>query len=83
MGMVLRRMLRTEEAVAAFRRATDLAPTEAPAWRGLALGLDAMGSRTEAISAFEQYLALDPDAPDADDVRARVAQLQAPAPPER
>ena len=56
-------------------------PARAPAWLGLALSLEADGRRAEAATALERYLALEPAAADADNVRARIARLRATAEP--
>ena len=76
LGLALRQLGRQAEAAAAFERATSLAPEEAPAWLGLALSLEADGRGGEAAAALDRYLTLEPDSPDADNIRARIAQLR-------
>jgi tetratricopeptide (TPR) repeat protein len=81
LGLALRQLGRNADAAAAFARATTLAPDRAPGWVGLALSLEADGRGGEAADALERYLALEPAAPDADNVRARIARLRASAEP--
>lgn len=83
-ALALRQLGRHAEAAAAFQRATELAPGEAPAWLGLAISLEATRQRSEAAAALERYLTLQPAGQDADNARAHLAQLRAapaPAPP--
>ena len=81
MGLALRQLGRQTEAVAAFEAATTMAPEEAPAWLGLALSLEAQGRGREAAAVLDRYLALEPDAPDVETVRARIARLRTAAVP--
>ena len=85
LGLALRQLGRNAEAAAAFERATAFAPDQAPAWLGLALSLEADGRGGAAAAALERYLALQPAAPEADNIRARIARLrtatEASAPP--
>lgn len=70
-------MLRGDFAVALarFDDATAASPRYAPAFRGKGLLLERMGRKQDAAKAFQQYLKLDPDARDADKIRARLAAL--------
>jgi tetratricopeptide (TPR) repeat protein len=79
LGLALRQLGRHADAAAAFERATALDPGRAPGWMGLALSLEADGRAGEAAVALERYLSLEPAGPDADNVRARIARLRAPA----
>jgi predicted Zn-dependent protease len=81
LGLALRQTGRNTDAAAAFERATALAPDRAPGWLGLALSLEADGRGVEAVTALERYLVLEPSAPDADNVRARIARLRSAAEP--
>jgi Flp pilus assembly protein TadD len=81
LGLALRQLGRNADAAAAFGRATELAPDQAPGWMGLALSLEADGRGVEAVTALERYLVLEPSAPDADNVRARIARLRSAAEP--
>jgi tetratricopeptide (TPR) repeat protein len=76
LGLALRQLGRNADAAASFERATALAPEQAPGWLGLALSLEADGRGGEAANALEHYLSLEPSAPDADNVRARIARLR-------
>lgn len=80
-GLALRSLGRNAEALAAFHRATALAPGQAPAWLALALSLDAAGQKPEAAAALEHYLSLQPTGREADDARAELIRLRAASPP--
>jgi tetratricopeptide (TPR) repeat protein len=56
-----------------YREASERAPSNADAWRGLALVSSRMGEHGEAERAFKRYLALRPNAPDADAIRKKLA----------
>jgi predicted Zn-dependent protease len=81
LGLALRQLGRNADAAGAFERATALDPGRAPGWMGLALSLEADGRAGEAVIALERYLSLEPTGPEADNVRARIARLRAPAAP--
>jgi predicted Zn-dependent protease len=59
-----------ESALSSYRRAIELDPRAAEAWRGLALVLERKGDAEEARRAFRRYLDLAPDAPDRAHVEA-------------
>lgn len=59
-----------ESALSSYRRAIELDPRAAEAWRGLGLVLSKKGDAEEARSAFRRYLELAPDAPDRAHVEA-------------
>jgi predicted Zn-dependent protease len=59
-----------DAARAAYRRALDLDPRLAEAWRGLGLLLRRAGDDGAARTALARYLELAPQAPDGDHVRA-------------
>lgn len=59
-----------DAAAASYRRALELDPSAADAWRGLGLVLQRKGDAAEAKSAFTRYLELAPDAPDRAHVEA-------------
>ena len=48
-----------------YQQVLDRQPTQADAWRGLGLTASRMGQRKDAERAFERYLRLRPNAPDA------------------
>jgi tetratricopeptide (TPR) repeat protein len=58
-----------------YRKATQMAPEEPAAWRGLGLVATRLGDYNEARAAFERYLVLAPRASDAAAIRARVQAL--------
>ena len=59
-------------ALAHYRAAALLDPTRAEAQRGRGLAAARAGLHDEAIAAFERYLAMAPDAPDAERVHSRL-----------
>ncbi len=65
---------RIPRAVELFRDATLAHPGYAPAWRGLGLAYQQLGQGADSRRAYGQYLRLAPNAPDADDIRSRMAQ---------
>lgn len=54
---------RTDEAIALYREAIDLAPRLAIAWNGLSLALAKQGDLEAAIDAAEKLVELEPDEP--------------------
>jgi tetratricopeptide (TPR) repeat protein len=62
-------------AVDAYGKAADLAPGQADfqLWYGRAL--DQAGRGPEAIAAYKRFLELEPDTPQAEKVKARLAQI--------
>jgi tetratricopeptide (TPR) repeat protein len=67
-----------EGAVEAFGMAYQLAPVWADPIYNRAVIQSRLGSREEAVADFQEYLTLEPDAPDAITVSQRIGQLQAP-----
>jgi Flp pilus assembly protein TadD len=57
---------------ALYREVTQKAPSNADAWRGLAMVSGRMGQREEAARALQRYLALRPNAPDAEALRKKL-----------
>jgi len=78
MGTCLRGIGKFEPAVAEFRKAIKLAPSHLNAHRNLAvvLGFD-LKDREGAVREFKTFLELAPNAPDADQIKDVIAQLQA------
>jgi hypothetical protein len=62
-------------ALALYRQAVARSPGNAAAWRGLGLVASRMGQPRQAAEAFRRYLALRPDAPDAEQIRQRLSAL--------
>jgi serine/threonine-protein kinase len=69
----------TAAARSAYRQATQADPYEPSAFRGLGLSASRLGKTHEARRAYTRYLELTPEAADAELVRARLAELSAPA----
>lgn len=65
-----------DSAILAFEQAIDIDPEMAAAERSLAWALDESGQEREALSHFQRYLELQPDAPDAERVSQRIEALQ-------
>lgn len=73
-----------DSAEVAFSSALSLAPDWAAAYYDRGIVRRELGRRTEAASDFQQYLRLDPAAPNQADVSTRIAELQhAPLSPTR
>ncbi len=64
-------------AVEQYHRAIVLQPEDASFHKALGISLEQLQKGSEAAAAYGEYLRLSPSAPDADKVRARIAQLQA------
>jgi Flp pilus assembly protein TadD len=60
---------------ALYREATQRAPNDPSAWRGLGMVSSRMGEHGEATRALQRYLTLRPDAPDADAIRKKLSEL--------
>jgi hypothetical protein len=60
---------------ALYREATEKVAANADAWRGLGMVSSRMGEREEAARAFKRYLALRPNAPDAEAIRKKLEGL--------
>jgi tetratricopeptide (TPR) repeat protein len=80
LGSVYRRLRRPEQALAAFTRARDLGDATPATWLGMALSLDAIGRREEALRAVDAGLAKNPGEPSLTRLRNEIA-ARAPAPP--
>ncbi len=59
-------------------RALALKPGDRVMTKNLVVVLEELGERARAADALERYLALDPDDPEADQMRALIVQLRAP-----
>jgi tetratricopeptide (TPR) repeat protein len=62
-------------AVPQYEKAIALQPNDASFRKALAVSYDRLQKAPEAAAAYQEYLRLSPSAPDADNVRARIAQL--------
>jgi regulator of sirC expression with transglutaminase-like and TPR domain len=72
---------RAREAEALYAEATRIAPSEPTAYRGRGLALARLGERERerARASLERYLALAPQADDAERIAARLSELAAPS----
>ena len=66
-----------EGAVEQYQKAIALQPEDASFRLALATSLERLQKRSEAAAAYQEYLRLSPSGPDADKVRARIAELTA------
>jgi len=62
-------------AVDQYQKAIVLQPDDASFRRALAISYERLQKPVEAAAAYQEYLRLSPQAPDADKVRARIAEL--------
>jgi tetratricopeptide (TPR) repeat protein len=78
MGTCYRNTGRPDRAVEEYRKALAINPRHLNAHRnlGVVLAFD-LGDKKQAIKAFEEYLRLSPNAPDADQLRQEIARLKA------
>lgn len=63
-------------AITEYQRAVALAPAEPDFHLSLAFALETAQRPAEAVEAYRRYLDLQAEAPEADKIRARIAQLQ-------
>jgi tetratricopeptide (TPR) repeat protein len=66
-----------DEALESFRAALENEPAMAVAFRGLGMAYSMQGKTSEALQAYQKYLKLAPNAPDAGDIRNSIKQLRA------
>ena len=78
-ALIIKNDNRTEEdtrkAIGAFRKAVEINPSYARAYRELAFALLGVGDRAGAREALEQYVEVAPDAPDAKQMEALIKSL--------
>jgi len=77
LAMTLHRKGDEVAAVEQYRKAIVLQPEDASFRKALGISLEQLQKASEAAAAYGEYLRLSPSAPDAENVRARIAQLQA------
>ena len=77
LAMALHRKGDEVAAVEQYQKAILLQPEDASFRKALGISLEQLQKASEAAAAYSEYLRLAPSAPDADMVRARIAQLQA------
>ena len=63
-------------AKALYQQVLERSPSQPEAWRGLGLASSRMGQLNDAEVAFERYLKLRPNAPDAERVRDQLAKIR-------
>jgi tetratricopeptide (TPR) repeat protein len=66
-----------KKAVSVYRAITKASPTDPSGWFQLAQAAEASGDTRTAIQAYERFLKLAPDDPNASAVRQRIKQLKA------
>jgi Flp pilus assembly protein TadD len=76
LGMTLHHKGDEAAAVEEYRKAITLLPDDASFRKALGISYERLQKGPEAAAAYQEYLRLSPDAPDAEKVRARIAQLQ-------
>ena len=69
---------RESKAAEYFRRATELDPNFALAWKNLGYADVNLGNTQEATNALKKYLTLEPKAEDAQEVQELIAALNRP-----
>ncbi len=67
-----------DKAIAAYEKAIRLDPRYADPYRAIGILRHKSGDREKALAAFRRYLELKPDAPDAQQVRDYILELEAP-----
>jgi regulator of sirC expression with transglutaminase-like and TPR domain len=60
-------------ALASYKRVLQVNPGYSAAWRNMGLVYEKLGDRPAARAAFQKYLQLVPEAPDAAGIRARLS----------
>jgi tetratricopeptide (TPR) repeat protein len=65
----------TRQALGLLKQAQRANPNHAPTWRGLGLVHEKLGERGAAKAAYQRYLIIAPNAPDAAQIRKRMAAL--------
>jgi Flp pilus assembly protein TadD len=76
LALAMRRLGDNEAAVAEFQKAIALEPNEATFRMALGMTYERLQKADDAAAAYEEALRLAPQAPDADIVRGRIAQLR-------
>lgn len=79
-GMAAVEMAKSNDELAAavkeFKKATEIAPTLAPAWYNLGLAQSKIGQLKDAIASYRKYIALAPKANDAQKVKDEIIKLE-------
>lgn len=75
-GWAVKGKASADQAIVAYKEAISYMPKLAAAQRGLAIAYTSKGLKEKAVRHYRQYLKLDPDAHDAEEVRAILARWQ-------
>lgn len=79
-GMAAVEMAKSNDELAAavkeFKKATEIAPTLAPAWYNLGLAQSKIGQLKDAIESYRKYIALAPKANDSQKVKDEIIKLE-------
>ncbi len=75
-GNLLLQKKQVRKAIAKYREALTLSPSEARVHRSLGIAYTMAGDAEAAVRAYKAYLALAPDAPDAAAIREMVSQYE-------
>ncbi|MFQ6759664.1 MAG: PDZ domain-containing protein [Deltaproteobacteria bacterium] len=79
-GMAAVEMAKSNDELAAavkeFKKATEIAPTLAPAWYNLGLAQSKIGQLKDAIASYRKYLAMAPKATDSQKVKDEIIKLE-------
>ena len=76
LALALRKLGKHEAALPQFQKAIELEPNDATFRIALGMTFERLQKPTEAAAAYEDALRLAPEAPDADIVRKRIAELR-------
>lgn len=76
LALALRKLGKHEAALSEFQKAIELEPNDATFRIALGMTFERLQKPTEAAAAYEEALRLAPEAPDADIVRKRIAELR-------
>lgn len=76
LGVALVAAERPDAAIGALEECLELSPGFPPALKGLGQAWEQKGERAQAVQHFKAYLEAMPDAPDAAEVREKIAELE-------
>ena len=75
MGIAYGKLEQYEEALAGYKKATDLKPDYALAYRDMGKAYSDLGQDDDAIAAYKMFIAVQPTGEEADSVRERISEL--------
>jgi Flp pilus assembly protein TadD len=76
LGLALHKNGQDNDAIPEFRKAIELAPGEASFHLSLGISYEKLNKPAEAAQAYDEYIAMQPSAPDAAQVRSRIERLK-------